>query len=82
VGLSEVVPFLLETKLIERGARFDKAPPWQSKAVVSERLVTGQNPASAKATGLELLGVLDRPARESRTQEPRIHPAAHRQQSD
>ena len=82
VGLSEVVPFLLETKLIERGARFDKAPPWQPKAVVSERLVTGQNPASAKATGLELLGVLDRPARESRTQEPRIHPAAHRQQSD
>ena len=76
VGLSEVVPFLLETKLIERGALFDKAPPWQSKAVVSERLVTGQNPASAKVTGLELLGVLDRRAMESLAQDQRIRPVA------
>ena len=55
VGLHRVVPFLLESKLVERGARFEKAAPWQPKAVVSERLVTGQNPASARATGGKVL---------------------------
>ncbi len=46
-GLIKVVPFLLETALIDRGARFVKAAVYQPKVVVSERLVTGQNPASA-----------------------------------
>lgn len=51
VGLSGVVPFLLETRLIERGAIFEKSAPWQSHAVVDQRLVTGQNPQSAQAVG-------------------------------
>lgn len=51
VGLTEVVPFLLESTLIERGAEMVKAPNFQVQVVVSDRLVTGQNPASAKGVG-------------------------------
>jgi len=58
VGLTDVVPFLLETKLIERGAIFEKSGIWQTHVVVDQRLITGQNPASAKKVGEELLKVL------------------------
>lgn len=58
VGLDRVVPFLLEDKLIERGARFSFAPKWQKKVVVSERLVTGQNPASAAPVAEAMVAVL------------------------
>lgn len=47
VKLENVVPFSLEDKLVERGAKFIGGPKWQKQVVVSERLVTGQNPASA-----------------------------------
>jgi putative intracellular protease/amidase len=59
VKLENVVPFMLETKLIERGAKFSKAGLWQEKVVVDGRLVTGQNPASARKVGEELLKVLE-----------------------
>ncbi|GGZ81444.1 type 1 glutamine amidotransferase domain-containing protein [Streptomyces echinoruber] len=47
VGLTDVVPFALETALIERGAKFTKAANFTEHAVADTRLVTGQNPASA-----------------------------------
>ncbi|HZU57630.1 MAG TPA: type 1 glutamine amidotransferase domain-containing protein [Actinocrinis sp.] len=47
VGLAETVPFLLETALVERGAKHTKAPNFAPHAVADGRLVTGQNPASA-----------------------------------
>jgi putative intracellular protease/amidase len=47
VGLEKVVPFLLADVLVERGATHKPAPNWQKQVVVIERLVTGQNPASA-----------------------------------
>jgi putative intracellular protease/amidase len=47
VGLDEVVPFLLQTRLTQRGARHSGAPNFQPHVVVDDRLVTGQNPASA-----------------------------------
>jgi putative intracellular protease/amidase len=59
VKLDTVVPFMLETKLIERGAIFEKAGLWQEKVVVDGRLVTGQNPASARKVGDELLKILN-----------------------
>jgi putative intracellular protease/amidase len=49
---------MLETKLIERGAIFEKAGLWQEKVVTDQRVVTGQNPASAKKVGEELLKIL------------------------
>ncbi|RCJ25474.1 thiamine biosynthesis protein ThiJ [Nostoc sp. ATCC 43529] len=58
VDCSEVVPFLLETKLIERGATVEKAPNFEAKIVVSDRLVTGQNPASAKGVAQKIVEIL------------------------
>lgn len=60
VQLEKVVPFLLETKLIERGAIFEKSAPWQKHVVADQRIVTGQNPASAKAVGEEMLKILEK----------------------
>lgn len=51
VGLAEVVPFLLETTLKQRGARHEAVADWQVKVVVDGRLVTGQNPQSATGVG-------------------------------
>ncbi len=59
VGLSAIVPFLLESKLIERGAIHVTAPNFQSHVQVSERLVTGQNPASARPLAVALVEVLE-----------------------
>ena len=58
VGLTEVVPFLLEKTLIDRGATVEKAPNFQAKTVVSDRLVTGQNPASAAGVGEQIIALL------------------------
>lgn len=55
VKLENVVPFLLEDKLIERGAKFEKSGLWQTHVTVDERLVTGQNPQSAKEVGEAVL---------------------------
>lgn len=46
-GLTEVVPFLLETRLRQLGAYFEKAENWASFAIQDGLLVTGQNPASS-----------------------------------
>ena len=58
VGLTEVMPFLLETRLRERGAKFVKAPRFEKKVAVGKGLVTGQNPASATATAEEVVQLL------------------------
>lgn len=61
VKLDKVVPFLLQDQLVARGAVYREAPLWQSQVVASERLVTGQNPASAKGVvGTGRNGVQDR----------------------
>lgn len=63
VGLEKVVPFLLESKLVERGAKHTKADNFQAHVEVDDRLVTGQNPASAVGVGEALVRVLNaRPA--------------------
>lgn len=59
VGLTEVVPFLVEDALKEQGAAYHKAGDWQPFAVTDGNLITGQNPASSAVTAkalLELLG--------------------------
>lgn len=48
LGTTQIVPFLLQDKLIERGAIHVMGEAWQENAVVAQRLITGQNPASAK----------------------------------
>lgn len=58
VGLADVVPYLLETKLKERGARHTKVANFEPHVVVDGRLVTGQNPKSAKPLAAALVDVL------------------------
>jgi putative intracellular protease/amidase len=60
VGLEKVVPYLLESKLIERGAKFEKSGLWQNHVTIDQRVVTGQNPASAKSVGEATLAELKR----------------------
>lgn len=58
VELTDVVPFLLETRLRERGAEITKAPNFEPHVAVSERVVTGQNPASATPVAEAVVEVL------------------------
>lgn len=60
-GQAEQVPFLLETTLRERGAIFSNKAPWQEHIVVDQRLITGQNPASAAALAKALIEALEQP---------------------
>lgn len=47
LGTENVVPFLLQDKLIEQGASYVEASPWQENVIVDGNIITGQNPASA-----------------------------------
>jgi putative intracellular protease/amidase len=58
VGLTEIVPFLLEDRLKERGVLYSKGANWASHVQVDGKLVTGQNPASSGPAGKELLTLL------------------------
>jgi putative intracellular protease/amidase len=58
VGLADRAPWLLESRLRERGGVFEARPPWESRVVVDGNLVTGQNPGSSKATTDRTLGEL------------------------
>ncbi|MGC3972360.1 MAG: type 1 glutamine amidotransferase domain-containing protein [Pirellulales bacterium] len=52
------VPFELETALTGQGAIFHKTAPWQPLSIADGRLVTGQNPASAKGVGEKMVELL------------------------
>lgn len=58
VGLTAVVPFLLEDRLKERGGIYSNGPDWAPYVQVDGKLVTGQNPASSEAGAKELLKLL------------------------
>ena len=58
VGLTEVVPFLVEDELKRIGGLYEKAADWASFAVVDSGVVTGQNPASSSAAAKALMQVL------------------------
>ncbi len=57
-GLAGVVPFLLQTVLEDRGAKHVGAPDFTSQVSVTQRLVTGQNPASAVGVAEEVVRLL------------------------
>lgn len=59
VGMEKAVPFLLQTRLQERGAHHTSSPRFACHVVKSGRLVTGQNPASAAGVGKAMVEVLD-----------------------
>ncbi|MCC7422269.1 MAG: type 1 glutamine amidotransferase domain-containing protein [Planctomycetaceae bacterium] len=53
------VPFELESALVKQGAIFHKADPWQPFSIADGRLVTGQNPASAKGVAEKMIKLLE-----------------------
>jgi putative intracellular protease/amidase len=58
VGLTAVVPFLVEDELKKAGGLFERTNDWGEFAVVDGHLVTGQNPASSAIAAEELLKLL------------------------
>lgn len=55
VGLTKVVPFLVEDELLRLGAIFEKVKNWDPFWVEDGRLLTGQNPASSTGAAQALL---------------------------
>lgn len=60
VGLTKVVPFLLEDALKANGAAYSKGENWAPYAVEDGLLITGQNPASSKLVAQKLLEQLNK----------------------
>ncbi len=58
VGLTQVVPFLVEEMLVTNGGKYSKLADWQSYVVTDGLLITGQNPASSEAAAKALLSAL------------------------
>ncbi len=50
-GTIDDVPFLMEEALTRKAARFNKIQPWGTFVIEDDRVITGQNPASAHAVG-------------------------------
>ncbi len=59
VGLTAIVPFLVEDELKKAGGLFERTDDWGEYAVVDGHLVTGQNPASSTVAAEELVKLLD-----------------------
>jgi putative intracellular protease/amidase len=55
VGLTNVVPFLVEDMLIKNGGIYSKKEDWQPYAIQDGNLITGQNPASSELVAELLL---------------------------
>ena len=58
VGLTKVVPFLVEDMLKNNGGNYQKGDDWSSFVAVDGKLVTGQNPASSAEAARKLLALL------------------------
>ena len=58
VGLTKVVPFLVEDMLKENGGIYSKGADWAAYVLTDGILITGQNPASSEAAAQALLQLL------------------------
>ncbi|QDF74343.1 MULTISPECIES: type 1 glutamine amidotransferase domain-containing protein [Shewanella] len=50
-GTIDKIPFLLEEALTRSAKRYNKVQPWNAFIIEDQRVITGQNPASASAVG-------------------------------
>lgn len=58
VGLTAVVPFLVEDMLKQNGGQYARGADWESFVLTDGKLVTGQNPASSEEAAQALLKLL------------------------
>jgi putative intracellular protease/amidase len=63
VGLTKVVPFLVEDELKAKGGIFSKAADWQPYVLTDGLLITGQNPASSGPAAKVLIEMLNKKAK-------------------
>ena len=63
VGLTKVVPFLVEDELMKLGAIFSKVKDWGVHTVTDGQLITGQNPASSGPAAKLLMDTLNKKAK-------------------
>jgi putative intracellular protease/amidase len=58
VGLTDVVPYLLQDELVAQGGLYQKVEDWNPLAIVDGLLITGQNPGSSEVVAEALLEAL------------------------
>lgn len=58
VGLTKVVPFLVEDEMLKLGAIFSKRANWEVHVVRVGQLITGQNPSSSGPAAKALLAAV------------------------
>lgn len=58
INMTDLTPFLVEKELTHRGAIYSKAADWQEHVVIDDKLITGQNPASANSVANAVIGML------------------------
>ena len=63
VGLTKVVPFLVEDEMLNLGAIFSKKANWASHVVSDGLLITGQNPGSSGPAAKTLISALKQRAK-------------------
>jgi putative intracellular protease/amidase len=63
VGLTKVVPFLVEDEMMTLGATFSKVKNWSVHTVADGQLITGQNPASSGPAARLLIDALKKKAK-------------------
>jgi putative intracellular protease/amidase len=59
VGLTDVVPYLLEDQLVAMGGLYQQAEDWNPLVVVDGLIITGQNPASSDGVAEALLKAIN-----------------------
>lgn len=62
VGLTKIVPFLVEDEMLKLGAIFSKKANWQVHVVSDGLLITGQNPQSSGPAATTLIAALKQKA--------------------
>ena len=60
VDTCQIIPFLLQSELMLRGAQFQMSQNWKVNVIQEGQLITGQNPESGKTLGVELVKMLDK----------------------
>ena len=58
VGLTDVVPFLVEDMLKDNNGRYSRGDDWAAHIVVDGKLITGQNPASSEGAAKAVVQAL------------------------
>jgi putative intracellular protease/amidase len=58
MGLTRVVPFLVEDEMMRLGATFSKVKNWGVHTVTDGQLITGQNPASSGPAAKTLMAAV------------------------